>query len=380
MGYFLVYFGVSPCRKELSKTMPYTQWTATSLSGKNLSDKEALEILVSKDIDLLKLLDAAYQVRKTHWGNDVTIHIINNAQNGSCPEDCAYCAQAKTSDTDIETYPVKEEEEIMAEAKRAYEAGAYRYCMVYAGRGPRAKRVDQLAHLVKKIKDTYPIQVCVSAGLMDDDGAKKLKVAGLDRLNHNLNTSESHYANICTTHTFQDRLNTLRAAQNNNLEICSGLIAGMGEAPEDIVEVAQRLRQLKSKSIPINFLIPIPGTTLKSFSTLTPNFCLRILCLFRFLNPEAEIRVAAGREIHLRTMQVMALYPASSLFMDGYLNTTGTNAAQTLQMIKDAGFRIRGSFELEEVLSNLTQPTDAGHNDTHGQVVLKQLKELRPTA
>ena len=356
-----------------------TKWVQKSLSRTPFTQEECLDILTS-DEGLLPLLDSAYQVRKTYWNNDVTIHIINNAQNGSCPEDCHYCAQAKTSQTDIETYPVKEEEEILAEAKRAYEAGAYRYCMVYAGRGPRPKRIEQLATLVKKIKSTYPIQVCVSAGLMGEEAVKTLKEAGLDRLNHNLNTSESHYPNICTTHTFEDRLNTLRAAQKHGLDICSGLIAGMGECPEDIIEVAQRLRDLGSKSIPINFLIPIPGTTLKSFSTLTPIYCLRILCLFRLLNPDAEIRIGAGREIHLRHLQAMALYPASSLFMDGYLNTTGTNTRQTLSLIKDAGFKIRGSFELEAILQKLDAQETSPDQSTTGieSVVLKQMKDLRP--
>jgi biotin synthase len=357
----------------------YEQLSQKSLSGEALSLEESKEILTSQDIELLPLLHSVFQVRQKFWGRDVTIHIINNAQNGNCPEDCAYCAQAKTSEADIEDYPVKEEEEIMAEAKRAYEAGAYRYCMVFSGRGPRPKRVETLARIIEKIKATYPIQVCLSAGLVDHDMAKRLKHAGLDRLNHNLNTSEDHYKNICTTHTFQDRLNTLTAAQDNGLEICSGMIAGMGEAPDDVIEVAMKLRSLKSKSIPLNFLLPIPGTTLKTFTPLTPDYCLRIITLFRFLNPEAEIRIAAGREFHLRSMQVMGLYPASSMFMDGYLNTTGTNTAETLQMIKDAGFTIRANFDLDEILAKAKQEQEETHASAASKLVMKQVQDLRPT-
>ena len=353
----------------------YDSLVQKSLAGDCLSQEDCEAILTSSEVRLLPLLDAAYQVRKTYWNNDVTVHVINNAQNGNCPEDCAYCAQAKSSTSDIEDYPLKSEAEILEEARQAHESGAHRYCMVFAGRGPRPKRVDQLADLIKKIKDTYPIQVCLSAGLIDDGAAKQLKQAGLDRLNHNLNTSEERYASICSTHTYQDRLNTLKAAQDNGLEMCSGMIAGMGETPQEVIKVALALRDKQVSSIPINFLIPIEGTRLTTFTPLNPEYCLRILCLFRFLNPKAEIRVAAGREVHLRSMQVMALYPASSLFMAGYLNTMGTDTAQTLQMIKDAGFTIRSDFNLDDILEKAKQQEQAPQNS---EVIMKQLKDLRP--
>ncbi len=356
----------------------YRNLAQKSLSGEILDDATCLEILTSPEVTLLPLLDAAFQVRQQYWGNDVTIHIINNAQNGLCPEDCAYCVQAKSSKADIDTYPAKEEDEMMAEAKRAYEAGAYRYCMVFSGRGPRPKRIEKLAQIIQKIKAAYPIQVCLSAGLMDEEGARVLKEAGLDRLNHNLNTSESNYPNICTTHTYNDRKATLMAAKSNQLEICSGMIVGLGEEPKDVIEVAKTLRDMGSKSIPINFFIPIEGAVLQDTQSLTPDYALRVLCMFRFLNPESELRMAAGRELHLRSMQVMGLYPASSLFMDGYLNTKGTNTLQTLTMIQDAGFKIRASKELDEVLANLESAPTATMDEA-GQVIRKQLEDLRPT-
>lgn len=357
----------------------YTSLSQTSLDGKLISQEDCEQILTDPSVNLLRLLDAAYEVRKAHWGNDVTIHVINNAQNGLCPEDCAYCVQAKSSKADIEEYPAKEEAEILAEAKRAYEAGAYRYCMVFSGRGPRPKRIEQLSGIIKKIKENYPIQVCLSAGLVDDAGAKQLKEAGLDRLNHNLNTSESNYPNICTTHTYQERKATLMAAKSNNLEMCSGMIVGLGETPNDVIEVANTLREMGSKSIPINFFIPIPGAALEATNTLTPDYCLRVLCLFRLLNPDAEIRMAAGRELHLRSLQVMGLYPASSLFMDGYLNTKGTNTVQTLRMIQDAGFKIRASFELQEVLDRALGSAPELNLDESDKIILKQLQDLRPS-
>ena len=326
-----------------------------ALSGVELSQAECLDVLMGNSFSLLELAQAAYNVRYASHKNEVSIHIINNAKNGNCPEDCSYCVQAKSSDSPIADYPLKEEAEIMAEARNAYEKGAFRYCMVFAGRGPTASRVKKLASLIKSIKEKYPLQVCLSPGLITDEDATVLKEAGLDRLNHNLNTSEKHYESICSTHTYQDRLNTLFSAQKAGLETCSGLIVGMGETVEDIIEVAFKLRELKTPSIPVNFYIPLEGAPLKEkvdpFKELSPSYCVRILCLLRFLNPKAEIRMAAGREIHLRSLQGLGLYPANSLFMDGYLNTKGTNLEQTLQMIQDGGFSIKSDKELENLLA-----------------------------
>ena len=355
----------------------YSDLTDKSLRGEIFSDEICSDILTSSKIELLLLLHAAYQVRQQAAGKEVSIHIINNAQNGFCPEDCHYCAQAKTSDAAIEDYPLKQEEEILAEAKRAYESGAFRYCMVFAGRGPSPRRIDFLSKMVTEIKKRYPIQICISAGLINEDGAQKLKKAGLDRLNHNLNTSERNYPNICTTHTFQDRLNTLSAAKHAGIELCSGMIVGMGEDHTDVIEVAKNLRRLKVKSIPVNFLVPIEGNKLQEISNLTPEYCLRILCLYRFLNPDSELRVAAGREGHLRSMEVMALYPANSLFLDGYLNTKGSSRAKTLRMIKDAGFTINSDQSLEKLL--LEEENDAKTfkiDDSY--FFMKDLKDLRP--
>lgn len=348
-----------------------------SLAGTVFPYETCQQILTSPKIELISLLEAAFAVRKAFFGKVVQVHVINNAQNGFCPEDCHYCPQAKSSEADIEEYPLKSEEEILAEAKNAYESGAFRYCMVFAGRGPSPKRIDQLTGLIKSIKEKYPIRLCVSAGLITKDAAKRLKDAGLDTLNHNLNTSQRFYPNICTTHTFADRLNTLRAAKEVGLEICSGLIVGMGEEARDIIEVALQLRELNSPSIPVNFLIPIEGNKLSEARDLTPEYCLRVLCLFRFLNPKAEIRVAAGREGHLRSLEVMSLYPANSLFMDGYLNTKGSSKAKVLRMIKDAGFTIDSEYPIDEILER-DQKNDKIFSVDDNRTILKGLKELRP--
>ncbi|OSM00206.1 putative biotin synthase [Magnetofaba australis IT-1] len=284
-------------------------------------------------------------MRHAHFGRGVRVHILNNVQNGYCPEECNYCAQAKNSDAPIEKYSLKSDDEILDGARRAYESGAYRYCIVQSGRGPGAKRVEQMADLISRIKATYPVQVCLSAGLLEEGMAAQLKAAGLDRYNHNLNTAESHYGKICSTHGYADRLSTLTQAKAVGLEVCSGMIMGMGEPPQDLIEVARTLKRLNARSIPLNFYVYVPGAQLGEVDQLTPDYCLRALCLFRFINPDAEIRAAGGREANLRGLASLALYPANSIFAEGYLNVGGDAAQAARRMIEDAGFFVESVEE-----------------------------------
>ncbi len=363
----------------------YSNLAKQAVNGDSLESSIAERILTDRNIEILPLLNAAYEVRKTYHGKEVAIHILNNAANGYCPEDCNYCAQSKNSKADIEEYGLKTDDEILTEAKAAYDNGAFRYCMVFAGRGPSERRVEKMCDLIGQIKEKYPpLEICVSAGLMDESATQKLKDAGLDRLNHNLNTTESNYEKICTTHTWQDRVDTLNAANKVGLEVCSGMIVGMGEPAQDIIEVALKLRELEAKSIPINFLLPIEGTPIDPAKNLSPEFCLRVLCLFRFLNPKAEIRAAAGREYHLRSMEVMALYPANSIFLQGYLNTKGNTDLKTLQMIQDAGFEIKSDVPIEKIISeSQNRPKEIpqlnpARKDSTIYSDLKSIDELRP--
>lgn len=353
------------------------QLAVKSLAGEELDNDACRRILTDPGVELLPLLDAAFQVRQRYHGRQVRVHILNNAQNGHCPEDCHYCAQAKSSKADIEEYGLKPDGEMLQEARQAFAKGASCYCMVFAGRGASQSRLDRLSRVIGQIKQEFPDkEVCVSTGFVTNDGAHQLKKAGLDRLNHNLNTSEANYPNICTTHTFADRLSTLLAARQAGLKLCSGMIVGMGEREQDIIDVAKELRRLKAESIPVNLLVPIEGNQLEADPNLTPEFCLRVLCLFRFLNPAAEVRVAAGREMHLRSMEVMALYPANSLFLQGYLNAKGAANGKTLQMIKDAGFDIKSDVDVEYLLAQGQQSEDSYADGS--KVVLKTLKDLRP--
>lgn len=321
----------------------YSRLAARALADEAPEREECAALLDEPQIDLLSLVHAAYQPRRAHFGRKVMVHVLNNAQNGLCPEDCGYCAQNKDSEAPIRKYKMKSDAELLAAAEAAARAGASRYCMAISGRGPTIQRAHQLAGIVRKIKERYPIEICISGGLLGDEHARILADAGLDRFNHNLNTSAAHYDKICTTHTYQDRLDTLHALKRNGIEPCSGLIVGMGERTADLVDVAFELRRLEVPSIPMNFLIPIEGNQVTSDGSLTPERCLRAVCMMRLVNPRAELRLAGGREGHLRALGVLALWPANSLFVEGYLTTRGDAVRDTYQMIRDAGFEVEGN-------------------------------------
>lgn len=316
----------------------YTSLRDHALAQGELAPETGLRLLTDPEVALLPLLQAAFEVRECHFGRGVRVHVLNNAQNGLCPEDCSYCAQSVDSQAAIRKFPMKSDDAILEGARQAHAAGAYRYCVVLSGRGPNPERVRGFARLVQRIKSEVPVEVCLSAGFIDQEMAAVLKAAGLDRYNHNLNTAEERYGLICTTHTYQQRLATLEAARGVGLEVCSGLIIGMGEGASDIVEVALTLRRLRARSIPVNFYVHVPGSKLGEVDQLTPEYCLRVLCLMRLANPDAEVRAAGGREVNLRGLEALALYPANGLFSQGYLNTGGHGADETMTLIRDAGF------------------------------------------
>jgi len=321
----------------------YSRLAQRALRQQPPTHAESLWILDGDDVALLPLLQAAYLPRERHFGRTVMVHILNNVQSGLCGEDCGYCSQSKSSDAPIRSYPMKSDEAIFAEAEAAARAGASRYCMALSGRGPSLAQTRKLASLIREMKKRYPIELCLSVGFVDEERAQLLAAAGLDRLNHNLNTSESHYREICSTHGYADRLRTLTTAKKCGVEPCSGVIVGMGEKSEDIVDLAFQLRELEVRSIPVNFLVPIEGNRLQGDGSLTPTRCLRALALMRLVNPAAEVRISAGREGHLRSLGALALWPANSLFIEGYLTTGGAGEQETYRMIEDAGFQVLGN-------------------------------------
>lgn len=333
-----------------------TDWQALAdqaLAGGVLSRSQAQAVLAAPDTELLDQLAAAYRVRRHYWGNRVRLHFLLNAQSGLCPEDCHYCSQSKISSAEIEKYPFMAQEKILAAAERANSLKAGTFCMVISGRSPSDRVFDEVLDAVRQVKTRYPMKICACLGLLNEAQTQQLAAAGVDRVNHNLNTGESNYGEICTTHTFGDRVATIEAVQSAGMTTCSGGIFGLGEAPDDIIDMALALRRLKVTSVPLNFLIPIPGTPLEGRQDLNPRQCLRILCLYRLLLPAQEIRIAGGREVQLRQLQPLGLYAANSIFVGDYLTTPGQAAQADYAMIRDAGFVLEGpdgeEIELPEV-------------------------------
>jgi len=311
-----------------------------SLAGDLLTREQSRSVLSAPDEVLLEQLAAAYRVRRHYWGNRVRLHFLVNAQSGLCPEDCHYCSQSKISTAEIEKYPLLSQEKILAAAGRAVELQAGTFCMVISGRSPSESTFSKILDTVQAVKDQYNLKICACLGLLNADQTQRLAKAGVDRVNHNLNTSEAFHPEICTTHEFGDRVSTVEHVKAAGITTCSGGILGMGESDDDVIDLALSLRQLEVTSVPVNFLIPIPGVPLQKPHQLTPQRCLRILCLFRLLLPSQEIRIAGGREVHLRSLQPLGLYPANSIFVGDYLTTPGQAAHQDWDMIRDAGFTL----------------------------------------
>jgi biotin synthase len=321
------------------------------LNGQPLTSEDALRILRADDSELLSILDAAYRVRRQYFGQTVQLYYLKNAKSGLCPEDCTYCSQSKISEAPVEKYAMLNAERLLDGARKAAESKSRTYCIVASGRGPTDREVDHVASVVKQIKDQYGLHICCCLGLLKPEQAVKLKEAGVDRVNHNLNTSERFHDEICTTHTFKDRLETLDICRNAGLELCAGMIVGMGEVHDDVVDVAIKLSELNVESIPVNFLNSIDGTPLQSVHELDARFCLKVLAMFRLTNPKAELRIAGGREVNLRSMQAMGLYPANSMFVSDYLTTPGQKVEDDFQMISDLGFEITaGDYESTRLL------------------------------
>ncbi|MFG2191820.1 biotin synthase BioB [Streptomyces sp. NPDC048639] len=305
---------------------------------------EALAVLATSDDDLLDVVAAAGKVRRQWFGRRVKLNYLVNLKSGLCPEDCSYCSQRLGSKAEILKYTWLKPDEAAAAAGAGVAGGAKRVCLVASGRGPTDRDVDRVSKTIEAIKEQNEgIEVCACLGLLSDGQAGRLRDAGADAYNHNLNTSEATYGDITTTHTYADRVSTVQQAQAAGLSACSGLIAGMGETDEDLVDVVYALRDLDPDSVPVNFLIPFEGTPLAEEWNLTPQRALRILAMVRFVCPDVEVRLAGGREVHLRSLQPLALHLVNSIFLGDYLTSEGQAGKADLDMIADAGFEVEGA-------------------------------------
>jgi biotin synthase len=329
-------------------------WSALAdraLAGSPVTRDEARAVLDAPADDILALLDAAFRVRRAHWGRRVSLHVLENAKLGACPEDCGFCSQSQKHASPSGEAPIKSVDELVAGARRAHAARAKRYCMVTATRGPSQRDLDTICAAATQIKAEMDIELCASLGLLTEAKAARLASAGVDRFNHNLETSERHYGKIVSTHTWKDRVATVQIAKRAGMDTCCGGIVGLGETVDDLLDLAFALRELDVDSVPVNFLDARAGTPLAGYPRVEPGFALRALCMFRFVHPRTDLRVAGGREITLRALQVMALYPANSIFTQGYLTTAGATPHDDHQMIRDAGFEL-------ELASGASVPAD----------------------
>jgi biotin synthase len=240
---------------------------------------------------------------------------------------------------------------IIEGAKRAYDLNVGTYCIVASGRGPSNNEIDHVVDAVKEIKQSYGLKVCACLGLLKPEQAERLKEAGVDRYNHNINTSSNHHENITTSHTYGDRVHTLETVKEFGMSPCSGVIIGMRETKQDIVDMAFSLKALDADSIPVNFLHAIDGTPLEGVHELSPLYCLKVLALFRFINPTKEIRISGGREVNLRSLQPLGLYAANSIFVGDYLTTIGQEETEDYKMLRDLGFEVETIEEMKESLA-----------------------------
>lgn len=318
--------------------------TPDTSADPQLSREDALAILNTPDESLEELVSFAETFRRKYKGNHVSIHILTNTRSGNCSQDCAYCAQSCRSKADIDKYKWVADEKLYEDNDFVNEHHLSRHCIGLSGMKFTDAEIEVLAEKIRKMK-ADGTHLCCSIGFLTEHQAKVLKDAGLDRINHNLNSSRNYYPNICSTHTFDQRVANIRMLQGLGYEICSGGIIGMGESREDVVDMLMELREIQPEALPINFLLPIPGTPLEhaDMSVLSTAYCMKVLCLARLLVPKADIRCAAGREVYFKGEENMLLRVVDSIFASGYLTAGGQGIRDTIQAIEAAGF----TYEIE---------------------------------
>jgi biotin synthase len=308
------------------------------LAGKLIGEDDALKIAELGDNDTFDLLCFSDKIRKKLKGNKVNLCSIVNAKSGRCGEDCSFCAQSAHFKTDIKEYPLLKEEEILEKAGYSEKLGAHEFSIVTSGKELTDGDLQNITRTVSRIKEKSRILRCASIGMLDGKTAHHLKEAGLQKYHHNLETARSFFPKICSTHSYDENIETIRNAKREGLFVCSGGIFGMGESWEQRIEMALTLRGLDVDSVPINFLNPIKGTELEGRPLLNPLEALRIIALFRFILPKKEIIVCGGREVTLRDLQPMVFAAgATGILIGNYLTTEGREPEQDLQMIKDWG-------------------------------------------
>jgi biotin synthase len=313
----------------------------TISNGGAITDREAQRLSRAPGADLVDLFAAAVRIRQHYRGNALDICSIVNAKSGACSEDCSYCAQSIHHATGAPVYPLISVDRMSEAAESARKNGARRFCIVTSGRGIESHDdLQNIAMGVKRVRE-MGLAPCATLGTLDREQLSYLKDSGLDRYHHNIETSRDHFPRICSTHTFDDRVEVLQNARSLGLSICSGGILGMGENMEDRINMAISLRELDVDSVPINFLMPIKGTPLERITPITPLEALHSIALFRLILPEKELRICAGRGTALGQLHPLVFLAGADGFMIGnYLTTSGLNPEDDLKMIQNLGLRI----------------------------------------
>lgn len=300
----------------------------------------ALSVLNASSEQVPTLMAFANSIRVKNFGKEVILCSIVNAKSGSCSEDCAFCAQSAHHSTSVETYDMLQKDTLVDSFKKAADNPIKNFGVVTSGEGLDSNDIDTVVEAVKSHKDGDTAW-CASLGILDDDELKRLKDAGLQRFHHNLETAESFFGNICTTHTYEERLDMVRRIKKHGMEICCGGLLGLGESLEQRVELATILKELDVDAIPLNFFIPVEGTKLSHLETMKPLDILKTIIMFRFVNPKAEIKVSAGR-VHMRDLQSMIFYAGATGMMIGDLLTVaGRKVDEDLQMLEDLGIKFK---------------------------------------
>lgn len=307
-------------------------------SDKKINFHDAMKLINSTDLDLLA--DCANQITEKFGGEGVDVETLVNAKSGRCPEDCSFCSQSTFNTTEINKYPLLAPEEILSQAKAAKDSGANSFCIVCAYRAPPEPDFIQICNTIKLIKERLDIDVNTSLGFMTRDRAQILKKLGVKRYNHNLETAKSFFDKICTTHAYEDRINTAKVVKESGLELCSGGIIGMGESIEQRVELGIALQSLNPDEVPINMLIGREGTPLFNKFSLTEEEIIRTIATFRFLMPRVILKIAGGREVHLKENDMKVLKAgANGIISGGYLTTKGNKPLDDIRMLKEIGLK-----------------------------------------
>lgn len=325
----------------MNRSELFLEFARRVTSGDQLDRADAEEIVAAPREDVFHLLASADDVRRFFKGDKVDFCGIVNVKSGACSEDCAFCAQSAHHNTDSPVYSLISTDEALERARAVEASGANKLCYVTSGPGVETEEeLDRICESISLIARETGLDRCASLGELECPQLERLKAAGLQSLHHNVETSKSHFDNICSTHSYADRTTTVRLAKDVGFYVCSGGIFGMGETPEQRIEMAFDLRELDIDSVPLNFLNPIPGTRLENAEPMSALEILKTIALFRFILPDKDIRVCGGRERNLRSLQpLMFVAGANCTVLGNYLTTPGRDLSEDLEMIADLGLR-----------------------------------------